>query len=144
MPLLVGRAGGVPLLAGGPMLLVALTALGAALLAGGGPARAVAGGALVPVLAAAILRPVVELRASVWLLVAALVAAGLAGAVRLLRPTGGPVHAWGRCWWPAVAGLLAALAGLLLAGAAVGRSLPPWRGPRRGRPSRGGGNCRWR
>ncbi|WFE46642.1 hypothetical protein [Verrucosispora sp. WMMD1129] len=128
VPLLVGRAAGVPVLAGGPMLLVALTAFGAALLAGGGPARALAAGALVPVLAAAILRPVVELRASVWLLVAALVAAGLAGAVRLL-PSGwraGPRA--GALLVAGAGGLLAALAGLLLAGAAVGRSLPPWRG----------------
>ncbi|MBQ1052550.1 hypothetical protein KBX50_29375 [Micromonospora sp. C51] len=128
VPLLVGRAAGVPVLAGGPMLLVALTAFGAALLAGGGSARALAAGALVPVLAAAILRPVVEWRASVWLLVAALVAAGLAGAVRLL-PSGwraGPRA--GALLVAGAGGLLAALAGLLLAGAAVSRSLPPWRG----------------
>ncbi|MDG4793754.1 hypothetical protein [Micromonospora sp. WMMD1082] len=128
VPLLVGRAGGVPLLAGAPMLLVALTVLGAALLAGGGPARAVAAGAVVPVLAAAVIRPAVELRASVWLLVAALVAVALAGAVRLLPPDwrGGPRV--GALLVAGGGGSLTALAGLLLAGAAVGRSLPPWRG----------------
>ncbi|WP_230414855.1 hypothetical protein [Micromonospora tarapacensis] len=98
VPLLVGRAGGVPLLAGVPMLLVALTALAAALLAGGVPARALAAGALVPVLAGAVVRPAVELRASVWLLVTALVAVVLAGVVRLL-PSGWRVGPrWGRCW----------------------------------------------
>ncbi|WBB92553.1 hypothetical protein [Verrucosispora sp. WMMC514] len=128
VPLLVGRAAGVPLLAGGPMLLVALTAFGAALLAGGGSVQALAAGALVPVLAAAVVRPVVELRASVWLLVAALVAAGLAGAVRLLPPDWRPGPRVGTLLVAGGGGLLATLAGLLLAGAAVGRSLPPWRG----------------
>ncbi|GIJ78207.1 hypothetical protein SAMN05443287_103191 [Micromonospora phaseoli] len=128
VPLLVGRAGGVPLLAGTPMLLVALTVLGAALLTGGEPARAVAAGALVPVLAAAVIRPAVELRASVWLLVVGLVAVALAGAVRLL-PAGwraGPRV--GALLVAGGGGLLTALAGVVLAGAAVGRSLPPWRG----------------
>ncbi|MFF5218155.1 SCO7613 C-terminal domain-containing membrane protein [Micromonospora sp. NPDC000442] len=128
VPLLVGRAAGVPLLAGGPMLLVALTAFGAALLTGGGPVRALAAGALVPVLAGAIIRPVVELRASVWLLVAGLVAAGLAGAVRLLPPGWRAGPRAGALLVAGGGGLLTALAGLLLAGAAVGRSLPPWRG----------------
>ncbi|MFV2100122.1 SCO7613 C-terminal domain-containing membrane protein [Micromonospora sp. LOL_024] len=128
VPLLVGRAGGVPLLAGGPLLLVALTVLGAALLTGGEPARAVAAGALVPALAAAMIRPAVQPRPPVWLLVVGLVAVGLAGAVRLL-PAGwrsGPRA--GALLVAGGAGLLTALAGVVLAGAAVGRSLPPWRG----------------
>ncbi|GIJ40747.1 SCO7613 C-terminal domain-containing membrane protein [Micromonospora andamanensis] len=128
VPLLVGRAGGVPLVAGVPMLLVALTALGAALLAGGEPARALAGGALVPVLAGAIVRPVVELRASVWLVVSALVAALLAGAIRLLPRSWRAGPRVGALLVAGGGGLLAALAGLLLAGAAVVRSLPPWEG----------------
>ncbi|MTK01037.1 SCO7613 C-terminal domain-containing membrane protein [Micromonospora sp. CP22] len=132
VPLLVGRAGGVPLLAGGPMLLVALTAFGAALLTGGDPARTLAGGALVPVLAGAVVRPVVQVRPSVWLLVSALVVVGLAAAVRLL-PSGwrtGPRV--GALLVAGGAGALAALTGLLLAGTAVGRSLPPWRGAEAG------------
>ncbi|GIJ23264.1 SCO7613 C-terminal domain-containing membrane protein [Micromonospora lutea] len=132
VPLLVGRAGDVPLLAGGPMLLVALTAFGAALVTGGEPARTLAGCALVPVLAGAIIRPVVEVRASVWLLVAALVVLGLAGAVRAL-PRGwqaGP--RLGAQLVSSGAGALATLTGLLLAGIAVGRSLPPWRGAQPG------------
>ncbi|RLP92387.1 hypothetical protein EAD89_08905, partial [Micromonospora sp. BL4] len=84
VPLLIGRAAGTPLLAGAPLVLVALTGLGAAGLVGGRALRAVAAGLLVPVLAAALLRPVAELRSSWLLLAAATVALGLAGAVRLL------------------------------------------------------------
>ncbi|MGS2613616.1 hypothetical protein ACVCAH_03650 [Micromonospora sp. LZ34] len=128
LPLLLGRAAGTPLLAGLPLLLAALTLLGAALLAGGVVFRAEAAGLLVPVLAAALLRPVAELRASLLLLAAALVAAGLAGAVRLL-PAGwrrGP-----RTGALVVAGGTAQLTVLItvvLAGGAVARSVPPWRG----------------
>ncbi|WP_433529727.1 SCO7613 C-terminal domain-containing membrane protein [Micromonospora sp. CA-263727] len=128
VPLLVGRAGGVPLLAGGPMLLVALTVFGAALLVGGGTARAVAAGALVPVLAGALIRPAGELRPSLLLLVAALVTVLLAGAVRLL-PAGwraGPRV--GALLVAAGGATLTTLAAAVLAGATVGRSLPPWRG----------------
>ncbi|MGC4809898.1 SCO7613 C-terminal domain-containing membrane protein [Micromonospora sp. DT228] len=84
VPLAVGRAAGSPLLAGLPLLLVALTGVGAAWFVGGPALRAVAGGLLVPVLAAALLRPVVELRPSLLLIAAATVALVLAGAVRLL------------------------------------------------------------
>ncbi|NLU76853.1 hypothetical protein HCA58_00285 [Micromonospora sp. HNM0581] len=128
VPLLTGRAGGFPLLAGVPLLLVSLTAFGAALLAGGRPARTLTAGVLVPVLAGAIIRPAVELRPSVWLVVAALVTAGLAGAVRLLPPGWRAGPRVGALLVAGGGGLVAALAGLFLACAAVGRSLPPWRG----------------
>ncbi|MEV4658494.1 hypothetical protein [Micromonospora sp. NPDC049301] len=128
VPLLLGRAAGAPLLAGVPLVLVASTGLGAARLVGGRALRAVAAGLLVPVVAAALLRPVAELRSSLLLLATATVALGLAGAVRLL-PAGwrtGPR-----------AGALLVAAGTVqvavlitggLAVAAVGRSLPPWSG----------------
>ncbi|WP_238359433.1 MULTISPECIES: SCO7613 C-terminal domain-containing membrane protein [Micromonospora] len=128
VPLLVGRAGGVAVLAGVPMLLVALALLGAALLLGGAIARAVTAGALVPVLALALIRPVGELRGSVVLVAAALVVALLAGAVRLL-PTGwqsGPRI--GAVLVAAATATLTTLWAVVLAGATVGRSLPPWRG----------------
>ncbi|PZG18185.1 hypothetical protein C1I95_14020, partial [Micromonospora craterilacus] len=128
VPLLVGRAGGVPLLAGGPMLLVALTLLGAALLLGGRTARAVAAGALVPVLAAALIRPAGELRPSLLLLAAALVAVLLAGAVRLLPAGWRPGPRVGALLVAGAGAQLTGLTAVVLAGAAVGRSLPPWRG----------------
>ncbi|TNH23440.1 hypothetical protein FHG89_27145, partial [Micromonospora orduensis] len=84
VPLLLGRAAGTPLLAGAPLLLVALTAFGAARLVGGPVLRMLAAGLVVPVLAVALLRPVAELRPALLLLAAAVVAVGLAGAVRLL------------------------------------------------------------
>ncbi|SCE92381.1 SCO7613 C-terminal domain-containing membrane protein [Micromonospora chokoriensis] len=142
VPLAVGRAGGSPLLAGGPLLLVALTGLGAAWLVGGRVLRGVAGGLLVPVLALALLRPVAELRPSMLLLAAAAVALALAVAVwRLPVPTDG--QAAGVGGWrtgPRVGALLVAggmaqvgvLATAVLAVAAVGRSLPPWGGAGRG------------
>lgn len=138
VPLAVGRAGGSPLLAGVPLLLVALTGLGAAWLVGGRALRGVAGGLLVPVLALALLRPVAELRPSMLLLAAATVALGLAVAVwRLPVPTEG--EAAGAGGWrtgPRAGALLVAggtaqvavLATAVLAVAAVGRSLPPWGG----------------
>ncbi|MFG2048144.1 SCO7613 C-terminal domain-containing membrane protein [Micromonospora sp. NPDC048935] len=156
VPLVLGRAAGSPLLAGLPLLLVALVALGAARLVGGRALRAVAGGLLVPVLAAALLRPVAELRPSLLLLAAATVALVLAGAVRLLPGVVGaepPVResagaelpaevasvARGAGGWrtgPRAGALLvaaataqvAALITAVLAVTAVGRSLPPWRG----------------
>ncbi|MBQ0901739.1 SCO7613 C-terminal domain-containing membrane protein [Micromonospora sp. U21] len=128
VPLLLGRAADSPLLAGVPMVLVALTGLGAAGLVGGRALRAVAAGLLVPVLAAALLRPVAELRPSLLLVAAATAALGLAGAVRLL-PVGwrtGP-----RAGALLVAAGTAQIAVLITGGlavAAAGRSLPPWQG----------------
>ncbi|MFG3418522.1 SCO7613 C-terminal domain-containing membrane protein [Micromonospora sp. NPDC049460] len=126
VPLALGRAAGTPLLAGGPLLLVALTLLGAAVFTGGRVFRAVAAGLLVPVLAGAVVRPVAELGTAPVL--TALVVVALAGAVRLL-PAGwrtGP-----RVGALLVAGgtaQLAVLGAVVLAGGAVGRSLPPWHG----------------
>lgn len=136
VPLVGGRAGGSPLLAGVPLLLVALTGFGAAWLVGGRALRAVAAGLLVPVLAAALLRPVAELRPSVLLLAAATVALGMAAAVRLL-PAVAAVDGGGGWRTGPRAGALFVAAGTAqvtvlitigLAVAAVGRSLPPWGG----------------
>ncbi|MGC5021593.1 SCO7613 C-terminal domain-containing membrane protein [Micromonospora sp. DT47] len=128
VPLAWGRAAGQPVLAGLPMLLVGLVLLGAALAAGGRAFRQVAAGLLVPVLAAALLRPVAELRAGFLLLTAGVVGAGLAGAVRLLPARFRPGPRVGAL--VVVGGLvqLGALATVLLAGGAVARSLPPWHG----------------
>ncbi|SCG36781.1 hypothetical protein GA0070609_0318 [Micromonospora echinaurantiaca] len=128
VPLALGRAAGTPLLAGLPLLLVAATLLGTAVLAGGPVFRAVAAGLLVPVLAGALLRPVAELRESLLLVAAALVAAGLAAAVRLL-PAG--TRSGPRVGALLVSGgllQLAVLMAVVFAGDAVARSLPPWRG----------------
>ncbi|MFG1896936.1 SCO7613 C-terminal domain-containing membrane protein [Micromonospora zamorensis] len=141
-PLILGRAAGSPLLAGLPLLLVALTGFGAAWLVGGRSLRAVAAGLLVPVLAAALLRPVAELRPSLLLLASATVALGLATAVRILPVRSGAEVAGAGGWrtGPRVGALLvaagtaqvAALFTAALAVAAAGRSLPPWRGTGRG------------
>ncbi|MFC8616898.1 SCO7613 C-terminal domain-containing membrane protein [Micromonospora purpureochromogenes] len=128
VPLAWGRAAGRPLLAGAPLLLVGLVLLGAAWAAGGRVFRQVAAAVLVPLLAAALLRPVAELRPGVLLAAAALVTAALAGAARVVpaRLRSGP-----RIGVLLVAGGLAqvaVLATLLVAGGAVARSLPAWRG----------------
>ncbi|NYF55000.1 SCO7613 C-terminal domain-containing membrane protein [Micromonospora purpureochromogenes] len=128
VPLAWGRAAGRPLLAGAPLLLVGLVLLGAAWAAGGRVFRQVAAALLVPLLAAALLRPVAELRPGVLLVAAALVTAALAGAARVVpaRLRSGP-----RIGALLVAGALAqvgVLATLLVAGGAVTRSLPGWRG----------------
>ncbi|SCL66299.1 hypothetical protein GA0070606_4296 [Micromonospora citrea] len=126
VPLTVGRAAGTPLLAGAPLLLVALTLLGAALLTGGRVFRAVAAGALVPVLAGVVVRPIAELWPSPAPLLAALVVVALAGAVRLL-PAGwrtGP--RFGALLVAGGTAQLTVLVVVLLAGATAVRSLPPW------------------
>ncbi|MFI2709652.1 SCO7613 C-terminal domain-containing membrane protein [Micromonospora sp. NPDC018662] len=84
VPLAVGRAAGTPLLAGGPLLVVALALVVGALAAGGRVWRAVTAGLLVPVLAVALVRPVAAARPGLLLLAAGLVVAVLAGAVRAL------------------------------------------------------------
>ncbi|MEU1398625.1 hypothetical protein ABZ403_21515 [Micromonospora zamorensis] len=141
-PLILGRAAGSPLLAGLPLLLVALTGFGAAWLVGGRALRAVAAGLLVPVLAAALLRPVAELRPSLLLLAAATVALGLAAAVRILPVRSGAevagVGGWqtgtrvGALLVAAGTAQVAVLVTAALAAAAAGRSLPLWRGAGRG------------
>ncbi|NES15823.1 MULTISPECIES: SCO7613 C-terminal domain-containing membrane protein [unclassified Micromonospora] len=128
VPLALGRAAGTPLLAGGPLLLVALALVAGALAAGGRLHRGVAAGLLVPVLAAALLRPVAELRPGLLLLAAALVVAGLSGAARALpaRWRTGP-----RVGALAIAAGLGqvVVAGAALAGAAtVLASQPAWSG----------------
>ncbi|MEV4120797.1 hypothetical protein [Micromonospora sp. NPDC049645] len=138
MPLLGGRAGGSPLLAGLPLVLVALTGLGAAWLVGGRALRAAAAGVLVPVLAAALLRPVAELRPSLSLLAATTVALGLAAAVRLLPGAVAAAVAgdggWrtgpraGALFVAAATAQVAVVITVGLAVAAAGRSLPPWGG----------------
>ncbi|WP_433263928.1 SCO7613 C-terminal domain-containing membrane protein [Micromonospora vinacea] len=143
VPLVSGRAGGSPLLAGVPLVLVALTGFGAAWLVGGRALRAVAAGLLVPVLAVALLRPVAELRPALLLLAAATVALGLAAAVRILPAAAGTtvdgatVDGGGGWRTGPRAGALFVAAGTAqvtvlitvgLAVAAVGRSLPPWGG----------------
>ncbi|MEW2428076.1 hypothetical protein AB0877_08690 [Micromonospora sp. NPDC047644] len=134
VPLVGGRAGGSPLLAGVPLLLVALTGFGAARLVGGRALRAVAAALLVPVLAAALLRPVAELRPSVLLLAAATVALGMAAAVRFLSAAVDGGGGWrtgpraGALFVAAGTAQVTVLITVGLAVAAVGRSLPPWGG----------------
>ncbi|MFI9644533.1 SCO7613 C-terminal domain-containing membrane protein [Micromonospora sp. NPDC051925] len=128
VPLALGRAAGQPLLAGLPLLGVGLVLSGAALAAGGRLFRQVAAGLLVPLLAAALLRPVAELGAGFLLLATGLVAAGLAGAVRLLpqRHRIGP--RFGALLVAGGSAQVGVLATGVLAVLAATRSLPPWRG----------------
>ncbi|WP_353900718.1 hypothetical protein ABUL04_03805 [Micromonospora harpali] len=128
VPLAVGRAAGSPLLAGGPLLLVSLALLGAALVAGGRLFRAAAAGALVPVLGLALLRPVAELRSGLLTLATALVALALAGAVRALPRRVGTGPRAGALVVAAGAAQVGALLAVLLGAVAVGRVLPPWSG----------------
>ncbi|MFY1624748.1 SCO7613 C-terminal domain-containing membrane protein [Micromonospora sp. WMMD735] len=128
VPLALGRAGGQPLLAGLPLLLVGLVLAGAARVAGAPVFRQITAGLLVPLLAVAVLRPVAELRAGFLLLAVGLVAAALAAAVRLVPQR----HRTG----PRVGALLVAggaaqvvvLATGAVATLAVDRSLPAWQG----------------
>ncbi|WP_432955415.1 SCO7613 C-terminal domain-containing membrane protein [Micromonospora haikouensis] len=128
VPLAVGRAAGSPLLAGGPLLLVSLALLGAALVAGGRWFRAAAAGALVPVLGLALLRPVAELRSGLLTVATALVALALAGAVRALPRRVGTGPRAGALVVAAGAAQVGALLAVLLGAVAVGRVLPPWSG----------------
>ncbi|WP_405100257.1 SCO7613 C-terminal domain-containing membrane protein [Micromonospora sp. NBC_01412] len=128
VPLALGRVAGTPLLAGGPLLLVALTLLGAALIAGGRLFRAITAGAVVPVLALALLRPVAELRPNLLTVATALIALVLVGAVRPLPRLVGPGPRVGALVVAAGAAHVAALLAIVLGAVAVGRALPPWRG----------------
>ncbi|MEV7331284.1 hypothetical protein [Micromonospora sp. NPDC093244] len=140
VPLLIGRSAGTPLLAGAPLLLVALAALGATRVVGGPVLRALAAGLLVPVLAVAVLRPVAELRPALLLIAAAVVAVVLVGAVRLLpasirsegagSTTEGPVAAGSETAGAETAG--SASAGSGTAGSAVVGGGGLWTGPRVG------------
>ncbi|MFI7213921.1 SCO7613 C-terminal domain-containing membrane protein [Micromonospora maritima] len=130
VPLALGRAAGTPLLAGGPLLVVALALVVGAVAAGGRLWRAVTAGLLVPVLAVALLRPVAEVRPGLLLLAAGLTVAVLAGAVRALPA--------GLRTGPRV-GALAVAAGLgqvtvvltgLVAAASAAVAFPAWQGGR--------------
>ncbi|MFF3864893.1 SCO7613 C-terminal domain-containing membrane protein [Micromonospora sp. NPDC001898] len=128
VPLALGRVAGTPLLAGGPLLLVTLTLLGAALVAGGRLFRAITAGAVVPVLALALLRPVAELRPNLLTVATALIALALVGAVRPLPRLVGPGPRVGALVVATGAAHVAALLAVVLGAVAVGRALPPWRG----------------
>ncbi|MGR6321864.1 hypothetical protein Q2K19_16360 [Micromonospora soli] len=126
VPLVLGRAGGTPLLAGAPLLVVALALFAGALAAGGRTYRAVTAGLLVPVLAGALLRPVAELRPGSLLIAAGLVVAGLAGAVRAVpgrQRTGPRVGAFVVA---AALGQVATVLSLLVAGATALAAAPAW------------------
>ncbi|MEU9512809.1 SCO7613 C-terminal domain-containing membrane protein [Micromonospora sp. NPDC048169] len=130
VPLAVGRAAGTPLLAGGPLLVVALAVVAGALAAGGRLWRATTTGLLVPVLALALIRPVGELRPGLLLLAAGLVVAALAGAVRALPA---PVRTGPLVGALAVAAGLGQVAVVLtgLVGAATASAgFPAWQGGR--------------
>ncbi|WP_422751280.1 SCO7613 C-terminal domain-containing membrane protein [Micromonospora sp. WMMD1219] len=130
VPLALGRAAGTPLLAGGPLLVVALAVVAGALAAGGRLWRATAGGLLVPVLAVALVRPVGELRPGLLLLAAGLVVAALAGAVRALPA---PVRTGPLVGALAVAAALGQVAVVLtgvVGAAAASAGFPAWQGGR--------------
>ncbi|MFG1940250.1 SCO7613 C-terminal domain-containing membrane protein [Micromonospora tulbaghiae] len=130
VPLALGHAVGTPLLAGGPLLVVALAVVAGALAAGGRLWRATAGGLLVPVLAVALVRPVGELRPGLPLLAAGLVVAALAGAVRALPA---PVRTGPLVGALAVAAALGQVAVVLtgVIGAATATAgFPAWQGGR--------------
>ncbi|MEU4479939.1 hypothetical protein AB0F68_18060 [Micromonospora sp. NPDC023966] len=130
VPLVLGRAAGTPLLAGGPLLVVALALVAGALAAGGRTYRVVTGGLLVVVLAAALIRPVAALRPGLLLLAAGLVLVALAGAVRALPagPRTGP--RLGALLVAAGLGqVVTVLTGLIAAGTAAA-AFPAWQGGR--------------
>ncbi|NES28759.1 hypothetical protein GCE86_20630 [Micromonospora terminaliae] len=130
VPLALGRAAGTPLLAGGPLLVVALALVAGALAAGGRTYRVVTAGLLVPVLAAALLRPVAALRPGLLLLAAGLVVVALAGAVRTLPagPRTGP--RLGALVVAAGLGQVAIVLTGLVAAATAAAAFPAWQGGR--------------
>ncbi|GHJ51817.1 hypothetical protein Nm8I071_11240 [Nonomuraea sp. TT08I-71] len=130
VPLVLGRAAGTPLLAGGPLLVVALALFAGALAAGGRTHRLVGAGLLVPVVATALIRPVAALRPGLLLLAAGIVVVALAGAVRAL-PAGlrtGP--RLGAFLVAAGLGQVATVLTGLVAAATAAAALPAWRGGR--------------
>ncbi|SCL69209.1 SCO7613 C-terminal domain-containing membrane protein [Micromonospora chersina] len=130
VPLVLGRAAGTPLLAGGPLLVVALALFAGALAAGGRTHRLVSAGLLVPVVATALIRPVAALRPGLLLLAAGIVVVALAGAVRAL-PAGlrtGP--RLGAFLVAAGLGQVATVLTGLVAAATAAAALPPWQGGR--------------
>ncbi|MFF0874703.1 SCO7613 C-terminal domain-containing membrane protein [Micromonospora aurantiaca (nom. illeg.)] len=130
VPLAVGHAAGTPLLAGGPLLVVALALVAGGLAAGGRLWRATTTGLLVPVLAVALIRPVGEWRSGLLLIAAGLVVAALAGAVRALPA---PVRTGPLVGALAVAAALGQVAVVLtgLVGASTASvGFPAWQGGR--------------
>ncbi|MGW9195850.1 SCO7613 C-terminal domain-containing membrane protein [Micromonospora chersina] len=130
VPLVLGRAAGTPLLAGGPLLVVALALFTGALAAGGRTHRLVGAGLLVPVVATALIRPVAALRPGLLLLAAGIVVVALAGAVRAL-PAGlrtGP--RLGAFLVAAGLGQVATVFTGLVAAATAAAAFPAWRGGR--------------
>ncbi|WP_439427215.1 SCO7613 C-terminal domain-containing membrane protein [Micromonospora sp. LA-10] len=129
VPLAVGHAAGMPLLAGGPLLVVALV-----LVAGGVAAgwfwRATTTGLLVLVLAAALVRPVAELRPGLLLVAAGLVVAVLAGAVRALPASVRTGPRVGALVVAAVLGQVAVVLTGLVGAATASASFPAWQGGR--------------
>ncbi|MEU0150552.1 SCO7613 C-terminal domain-containing membrane protein [Micromonospora fulviviridis] len=129
-PLVLGRAAGIPLLAGGPLLVVALALFAGALAAGGRTHRLVSAGLLVPVVATALIRPVAALRPGLLLLAAGIVVVALAGAVRAL-PAGlrtGP--RLGAFVVAAGLGQVATVLTGLVAAATAAAAFPAWQGGR--------------
>ncbi|KAB1906015.1 SCO7613 C-terminal domain-containing membrane protein, partial [Micromonospora sp. AMSO31t] len=132
VPLALGRAAGTPLLAGGPLLVVALALAAGARAAGGRTYRAIAAGLLVPVLAAALIRPVAVLRPGLLLLAAGLVVVALAGAVRALPAGSRTGPRLGAVLVAAGLGQVATVLTGLVAAATAAAAFPAWQG---GRPA---------
>ncbi|SCL65112.1 SCO7613 C-terminal domain-containing membrane protein [Micromonospora eburnea] len=130
VPLVRGRTAGTPLLAGGPLVLVALALLAGALAAGHRVHRAVAAGLLVPVLATALIRPVAALRPGLLLVAAGLVVVGSAGAVRSLPPRLRVGPRVGAFVVAAGLGQVATVLTALVAGAGAVAAFPAWQGER--------------
>ncbi|MEV0000697.1 hypothetical protein AB0H28_00215 [Micromonospora sp. NPDC050980] len=130
VPLAVGRAAGTALLAGGPLLVVASALVAGAFAAGGPVLRAEATGLLVPVLAAAAVRPVAAERPGLLLIAAGLVVAALAGAVRAVpaRLRTGP--RLGALTVAAGLGAVAVVLTGLVAAATASAAFPAWQGGR--------------
>ncbi|MCP3784454.1 hypothetical protein NLX85_13850 [Micromonospora sp. A3M-1-15] len=130
VPLVLGRAAGTPLLAGGPLLVVALALFAGALAAGGRTHRLVSAGLLVPVLATALIRPVAALRPGLLLLAAGIVVLAMAGAVRALPagPRTGP--RLGAFLVAAGLGQVATVLTGLVATATAAAAFPAWQGGR--------------
>ncbi|MFG2164113.1 SCO7613 C-terminal domain-containing membrane protein [Micromonospora chersina] len=130
VPLVLGRAAGTPLLAGGPLLVVALALFAGALAAAGRTHRLISAGLLVPVVATALIRPVAALRPGLLLLAAGIVVLALAGAVRAL-PAGlrtGP--RLGAFLVAAGLGQVATVLTGLVAAATAAAAFPAWEGGR--------------
>ncbi|TYB36141.1 hypothetical protein FXF50_20740 [Micromonospora sp. AP08] len=130
VPLVLGRAAGTPLLAGGPLLVVALALFAGALAAGGRTHRLVSAGLLVPVLATALIRPVAALRPGLLLLAAGIMVVALAGAVRALPPGLRTGPRLGAFLVAAGLGQVATVLTGLVAAATAATAFPAWQGGR--------------